>query len=82
VRIASVIYVPPAFAADAIMEAGDAGIPVVVLSSLREFPVSDMVRQTEYLNGLTEPHSIDRSQLPGHHLAGQVQDRDHDGPYT
>src|SRR5882757_6383577 len=27
---ASVIYVPPAFAADAIMEAADAGIPVVV----------------------------------------------------
>src|ERR1043166_8809667 len=27
---ASVIYVPPSFAADAIMEAADAGIPVVV----------------------------------------------------
>src|SRR5947199_10441712 len=27
---ASVIYVPPAFAADAVMEAADAGVPVVV----------------------------------------------------
>lgn len=47
---ASVIYVPPAFAADAIMEAADAGIPVVVCIT-EGIPVADMVKAKEYLNG-------------------------------
>src|SRR3977135_1343140 len=47
---ASVIYVPPAFAADAIMEAADAGIPVVVCitQGMRSLY---MVMAKEYLAG-------------------------------
>src|SRR5262245_26949965 len=40
---ASVIYVPPAFAADAIMEAADAGIQVVVCVT-EGIPALDMVK--------------------------------------
>ena len=44
----SVIFVPPAWAADAIMEAADAGVPLVVAIT-EGIPVSDMVRVKEYL---------------------------------
>jgi succinyl-CoA synthetase alpha subunit len=47
---ASVIYVPPAFAADAIMEAADAGIPVIVCIT-EGIPIADMVKVKEYLTG-------------------------------
>ncbi|MCK6555446.1 succinate--CoA ligase subunit alpha [Candidatus Binatia bacterium] len=47
---ASVIYVPPAFAADAIMEAADAGIALVVCIT-EGIPVLDMVRVKRYLQG-------------------------------
>lgn len=40
---ASVIYVPPAFAADAIMEAADAGVPLIVAIT-EGIPVLDMIR--------------------------------------
>ena len=46
---ASVIYVPPPFAADAIMEAADAGIPVVVCIT-EGIPTLDMVKVKEYLS--------------------------------
>jgi succinyl-CoA synthetase alpha subunit len=45
---ASVIFVPPPFAADAIMEAADAGIGVVACIS-EGIPVADMVRVKEFL---------------------------------
>lgn len=45
----SVIFVPPAFAADAIMEAADAGIKVVITIT-EGIPTSDMVKVKEYLS--------------------------------
>jgi len=45
----SVIFVPPAFAADAIMEAANAGIKVIVTIT-EGIPTSDMVRVKEYLS--------------------------------
>ncbi|UCH51975.1 MAG: succinate--CoA ligase subunit alpha [Chloroflexota bacterium] len=47
---ASIIFVPAAFAADAIMEAADAGIPLVVCIT-EGIPVSDMVVVHNYLRG-------------------------------
>ncbi|MGW8316119.1 MAG: succinate--CoA ligase subunit alpha [Bacteroidales bacterium] len=46
----SVIFVPPAFAADAIMEATDAGIKLVVCIT-EGIPTSDMIRVRQYLTG-------------------------------
>ena len=44
----SIIFVPPAFAADAIMEAAQAGIKVIVCIT-EGIPVNDMVKVKEYL---------------------------------
>ncbi|WP_346236896.1 succinate--CoA ligase subunit alpha [Niabella insulamsoli] len=46
----SIIFVPPAFAADAVMEAADAGIELVVCIT-EGIPVQDMVRVKNYLQG-------------------------------
>jgi succinyl-CoA synthetase alpha subunit len=47
---ASVIYVPPPFAADAIMEAADAGIALIICIT-EGVPVRDMIRVKRYLEG-------------------------------
>lgn len=47
---ASVIYVPPTFAADAIMEAADAGVELVVCIT-EGIPVLDTVRVKRFLKG-------------------------------
>jgi succinyl-CoA synthetase alpha subunit len=46
----SIIFVPPAFAADAIMESADAGIKVIVAIT-EGIPIKDMVRVKKYLEG-------------------------------
>ncbi|PLX16653.1 MAG: succinate--CoA ligase subunit alpha [Salinivirgaceae bacterium] len=46
----SVIFVPPAFAADAIMEATDAGVELVVAIT-EGIPTSDMVKVKDYMEG-------------------------------
>src|SRR5207247_5544862 len=81
---ASVIYVPPAFAADAIMEAADAGIPVVVCIT-EGIPTLDMVKVKEFLSdkptrligpncpGIISPGNCKIGLMPGHiHCAGRV----------
>jgi succinyl-CoA synthetase alpha subunit len=47
---ATVIYVPPPFAADAIMEAADSGISLIICIT-EGVPVRDMVRVKKYLEG-------------------------------
>ncbi len=46
----SIIFVPPAFAADAVMEAADAGIKVIICIT-EGIPVQDMVKARAYING-------------------------------
>jgi succinyl-CoA synthetase alpha subunit len=61
---ATVIYVPPPFAADAMMEAADSGIPLIICIT-EGVPVRDMVRVKKYLEGR-------RSQLLGPNCPGVI----------
>jgi len=46
----SLIFVPPAFAGDAVMEAADAGIGVIICIT-EGIPTADMIKVNEYLKG-------------------------------
>ena len=46
----TIIFVPPAFAADAIMEAADAGIKVIITIT-EGIPVADMIKAYSYIKG-------------------------------
>ena len=71
----SVIYVPPAFAADAIIEAADAGIEFIVCIT-EGVPVLDMTR-VRPVRPRERGAAAARAQLPGADLAGQEQGRHH-----
>jgi succinyl-CoA synthetase alpha subunit len=61
---ASVIYVPPPFAADAILESADAGIPLIICIT-EGVPVRDMLKVKRYLAGRS-------SQLLGPNCPGTI----------
>jgi len=66
----SVIFVPPAFAADAVMEAADAGIGVIVCIT-EGIPVQDMVRVKEFLKG--KPSRLIGPNCPGVITPGEAK---------
>ncbi|MEP7212699.1 MAG: succinate--CoA ligase subunit alpha [Acidobacteriota bacterium] len=68
---ASVIYVPPAFAADAIMEAADSGIPLVVCIT-EGIPVADMIKVKAYLADKNAESSALRTRLIGPNCPGVI----------
>jgi succinyl-CoA synthetase alpha subunit len=67
---ASMIFVPPRFAADAILEAADAGIAVIV-GITEGIPVLDMARVMQYLHG--KPCRLVGPNCPGVITPGQCK---------
>src|ERR671924_544223 len=67
---ASVIFVPPPFAADAIMEAADAGLPLVVCIT-EGIPALDMVKVWQFLQG--KHTRLIGPNCPGLITAGQAK---------
>ena len=66
----SIIFVPPAFAADAVMEAAEAGIGLVVCIT-EGIPVQDMVKVKNYLQG--KPTRLIGPNCPGIITAGECK---------
>jgi succinyl-CoA synthetase alpha subunit len=81
---ATVVYVPPPFAADAIMEAGEAGVPLIITIT-EGIPVADMVVAKRYLEdkdarlvgpncpGVITPEECKIGIMPGYiHTPGKI----------
>ncbi len=81
---ASVVYVPPPFAADAIMEAADAGVPLIICVT-EGIPIADMVKAKRYLEdknvrlvgpncpGVITPKQCKIGIMPGYiHTPGKI----------
>jgi len=66
----SIIFVPPAFAADAIMEAADVGISVIICIT-EGVPVQDMVKVKEYLKNY--PCTLIGPNCPGVITPGEAK---------
>lgn len=66
----SIIFVPPAFAADAIMEAAAAGIKVIICIT-EGIPVEDMIKVKEYLKGSAS--TLIGPNCPGVITAGEAK---------
>ena len=75
---ASVIYVPPPFAADSILEAIDAGMPLIICIT-EGIPVLDMVRVKRALDG--SDSRLIGPNCPGIITPRRMQDRHHAGAY-
>ena len=79
---ASIVFVPPPFAADAIMEAADAGIRYCTCIT-DGIPAQDMMRVKRFMRRYRAENRMRLTgpELRGHDLAGQGDDGDHAGPH-
>ena len=66
----SILFVPPAFAADAIMEAADAGIKVIITIT-EGIPVADMVKVNDYIKNM--PTRLIGPNCPGIITPGEAK---------
>ena len=79
---ASLMFVPPAFAADSIMEAADAGLKFSI-SIADGIPTQDMVAVKSFLRRYPrrQAHALSRAELRRHHFAGRRHDGHHARAY-
>ncbi len=69
---ASIIFVPPRFAADAIIEAAEAGIGLIICIT-EGIPVQDMLKVKAHLNGMSRQPVLIGPNCPGIITPGQAK---------